>query len=115
MKDNLMASSSRFAIKEPVKILGGTDGVQILGGTDGVQTDKDTSVAGLKKLSNEEKQNCLASGRSELKVNKAKRSNKARLWITFPCPTSSLKSMGLFPVSSLSYLLRRQAERNKHI
>lgn len=106
MKNNLMASSSRFAIKEPVKILGGTDGVQ---------TDKDTSVAGLKKLSNEEKQNCLASGRSELKVNKAKRSNKARLWITFPCPTSSLKSMGLFPVSSLSYLLRRQAERNKHI
>lgn len=40
MKDDLMASSNRFDIKELVKILGGTEGVQ---------TDKDCSVAGLKK------------------------------------------------------------------
>lgn len=41
-------------------------------------------------------------------VNEAKRDHKARLWITPPCPTSSLEPIGLFPVISAGYLLCRQ-------
>lgn len=56
----------------------------------------------------------MAGSRSELLVNKVRRNNKARLWVTLPCPTSSLQSLE-FLVSSLGYETKRKTSRDEGI
>lgn len=48
-------------------------------------------------------------------MNEVRRNNKARLWITPPCLTSSLQSLGLLLVSSLGYEAKRKTSRNEGI